>query len=323
MECPVNNIKHLMTTGLLLLVTTFQLPVIASEFDYPTRQITNKIQVIFGPLVLPDNKNRGFRNNVVIVTTSAGIVLMDPGGSAWAGEMVATKIKSMSDMPVVAVFNSHAHGDHWLGNEGIKRHFPDVVIYGHPDMKARLEQNDGLFWLETINRITDNRANGKQVVAPDRTANNGDVISIGDTEFRILHFGKAHTDSDIMVEIVGEGALFTGDVVRDRVIGLMEDDSSFKGNIESIEKIVAMNYKYFIPGHGNVGGVDIPLTYMAYLKSLRIIVKQLFDEGIESYEMKPRIVEDLADYNKWRGFDQRLGAQISQVYLEIEEEEFE
>jgi len=190
-------------------------------------------------------------------------------------------------------------------------------------MKARLEQDDGLFWLETINRITDNRANGKQVIAPDRTVNNGDVISVGDMEFRILHFGKAHTDSDIMVEIVGEGALFTGDVVRDRFIGLMEDDSSFKGNIETIEKIVAMNYKYYIPGHGNVGGVEIPLTYMTYLKSLRNIVKQLFDEGIESYEMKPRIIEALAEYRQWRGFDSRLGGQISQVYLEIEEEAFE
>jgi len=319
----MDNFKFSITISLLLLVAALQLPVIAGEFDYPMIQVTDKIQVISGPLELPNNKNRGFRNNVVIVTTSKGIVLMDPGGSAWSGDRVVAKIRSMTDAPVLAVFNSHVHGDHWLGNEGIKRHFPDAVIYGHPNMKARLERDDGLFWLETINRITDNRANGKQVVPPDRTVNNGDVISVGDTEFRILHFGKAHTDSDIMVEIVGEDALFTGDVVRDRFIGLMEDDSSFKGNIETIEKIVAMNYKYFIPGHGNVGGVEIPKTYNGYLKSLRNIVKQMFDEGLESYEMKPRIVEALSDYSKWRGFDLRLGSQLSQVYLEIEEEEFE
>jgi glyoxylase-like metal-dependent hydrolase (beta-lactamase superfamily II) len=319
----MDNFKFHIIISLLLLVTAFQLPVIAGEFDYPVTQITDKIQVIFGPLDLPNNKNRGFRNNVVIVNTSKGIVLMDPGGSAWSGDMVAARIRSMSDMPVVAVFNSHAHGDHWLGNEGIKRHFPDAVIYGHPSMKMRLEQNDGLFWLETINRVTDNTANGKQVVAPDKTVNNDDVINVGDTDFRIFHFGKAHTDNDIMVEIVGESALFTGDVVRDRFIGMMEDDSSFKGNIETINKIVTMNYKYYIPGHGSVGGVEIPLTYNAYLKSLRKVVKQMFDEGIESYEMKPRIIESLADYRQWRGFDLRLGTHISQVYLEIEEEEFE
>ena len=114
-----------------------------------------------------------------------------------------------------------------------------------------------------------------------------------------------------------------GDVVRDRAIGLMEDDSSFEGNIEAIEKIVATNYKYYIPGHGSVGGIDMPLEYSAYLKSLRDIVAELFDEGLESYEMKPRIIKALVDYNDWRNFELRLGENISRVYLEIEQEEFE
>lgn len=319
----MNNTKFLVITSLLLLVMAHQITVIASDFNYPIRQVTNKIQVIFGPLDLPDSQNRGFRNNVIIVSTSKGIVLMDPGGSAWTGEMVARKIKSISDTPVVAIFNSHVHGDHWLGNEGIKRHFPNAVIYGHPKMKARLEQNDGLFWLETINRVTDNMADGKHVIAPDRTVNDGDVISVGDTDFRIIHTGKAHTDNDIMIEIVGEGALFTGDVVRDRALSIMQEDSSFKGNIEAIDKIVSMNYKYYIPGHGSVGGVEMPQVYGAYLKSLRNIVKELFNEDMESFEMKPRIIKALADYSNWRGFELRLGAHISRVFLEIEQEEFE
>lgn len=319
----MSSIQNLLMTSLLLLVTTHQSPVDAAEFDYPIKQITDKIQVIFGPMDLPDSNNRGFRNNVIIVHSSKGIVLMDPGGSAWSGDMVARKIKSMSGEPVVAVFNSHAHGDHWLGNEGIKRHFPDVVIYGHPKMKARLERNDGVTWLETINRLTDNLAEGKQVIAPDRIVNHGDMITVGDTEFRVIHTGSAHTDNDIMIEIVGEDALFTGDVVRDRFIGVMEDDSSFKGNIEAIDKIVALNFKYYIPGHGSVGDAEMPLSYRAYLKSLRDIVHELFDEGIESYEMKPRIIEALNEYRDWQGFDLRLGAQISRAYLEVEREEFE
>lgn len=319
----MNNVKYLVFTGFLLLAIVHQSPAIAGEINYPIERVTNKIQVMFGPLDLPDSNNRGFRNNVIIVSTSKGFVLMDPGGSAWSGEMVARKIKSMSDKPVVAVFNSHAHGDHWLGNEGIKRHFPNAVIYGHPKMKARLEKNDGLFWLETINRVTDNTADGKSVIAPDKTVNDGDVISVGDTDFRIIHAGRAHTDNDIMIEIVGEAALFTGDVVRERFPGLMEGGSSFKGNIAAIKKIVSMNYKYYIPGHGRVGSVDMPLKYSTYLQSLRNIVKKYYDEGLADYEMKPQVIKALADYRDWSGFELRLGPQISRVYLEIEQEEFE
>jgi glyoxylase-like metal-dependent hydrolase (beta-lactamase superfamily II) len=319
----MSSIKYLIIASLFLLATTHPPPLYADDFDYPIKQLTNKIRVILGPVELPDSNNRGFRNNVVIVRTSTGIVLMDPGGSAWAGEMVASRIKSMQETPVIAVFNSHAHGDHWLGNEGIRRHFPEAVIYGHPRMKARLERSDGLAWLETINRLTDNLADGKEVIAPDRVVNNGDVITVGDTEFRIIHTGSAHTDNDIMVEIIGEDALFTGDVVRNRFIGLMEDDSSFKGNIEAIDTILALNFKYYIPGHGNPGGAEIPMSYRAYLSSLREIVDELFEEGIEDYEMKPRIIEALNDYRDWKGFDTRLGSQISRAYREVEQEAFE
>jgi glyoxylase-like metal-dependent hydrolase (beta-lactamase superfamily II) len=248
---------------------------------------------------------------------------MDPGGSAWAGEMVASKIKETFDMPIAAVFDSHAHGDHWLGNEGIKRHYPNAVIYGHPNMKARLEGNDGPFWLETINRITENTADGKHVVAPDKIVNDGDVITVGDTNFRIIHTGKAHTDNDIMIEIVGENALFTGDVVRNRFLGIMEDDSSFKGNIAAIDKIAAMKFEYYIPGHGSVGAVGMALAYKSYLASLRDAVKELYDEGMSDYEMKPQVITALSDFNSWTGFELRLGAHISRVYLEIEKDEFE
>ena len=295
----------------------------ADEFDYPLDRITDRIEVIYGPLEMPDERNRGFRNNVVIVTTSAGIVLFDPGGSAWAGEMVAKKIHAITGKPVVAVFDSHAHGDHWLGNEGIKRVFPDVVIYGHPRMKARLEGNDGQTWLDTINRVTNGKADGTRVVAPDLTVNDGDVVRVGDTDFRIIHTGSAHTDNDIMIEIAGEDAVFTGDVVRNNFLGLMEEDASFSGNIAGIDRLLGMKVRYYIPGHGRVAGAAMPGRYRDYLVSLRDAVQEQMDVGLADYEMKPAIAETLADYSDWTNFDRYLGAHISRAYLELEAESFD
>jgi glyoxylase-like metal-dependent hydrolase (beta-lactamase superfamily II) len=133
--------------------------------DYAPASITEKVRVIYGPLDLPNAQNHGFRNNVVLVSTSAGTVVFDPGGSAWTGEMVARLVADEGGK-IVAVFDSHAHGDHWLGNEGIKRHYPDAAIYGHPIMKARVEGNDGVNWLESINRVTEGTADGRVVIPP-------------------------------------------------------------------------------------------------------------------------------------------------------------
>lgn len=293
-----------------------------SAADYPLVPVTDKIYVIYGPFDLPNKNNHGFRNNPVIVLTSAGVVVFDPGGSAWAGEMVARKIKSVNQEPIVAVFNSHAHGDHWLGNEGIKRIYPDAVIYGHPVMKDRVGGADGDYWLSQIEKLTDGTAEGKRVVPPDRAVNHNDVIEIGDTRFRIYHTGPAHTDSDIMIEIVDQDALFTGDVVRNSLLGIMESDSSFMGNIAAIEFIVEKNFKYYIPGHGRAGGIEIVKNYRAYLETLLATVRKLYDEQLADFEMKPAVTDALSAYKDWAGFDIRVGPHISRAYLEIEIEAF-
>ncbi len=307
---------------LILVILQCMYASMVSGMEISLTQISDKIYLIYGPLDQPSKENRGFRNNPVIVLTSAGVVVLDPGGSAWSGEMVVDKIKSITRDPIVAVFNSHAHGDHWLGNEGVRRAYPEAVIYGHPVMTSRINGSEGIDWLEQIERLTENTGGGKAVVAPNLTVNNNDVIDIGDTKFRIHHTGPAHTDSDIMIEIVDQQTLYTGDVVRNKLLGLMRSDSSFIGNIAAIEAMVKMGFKYYIPGHGKVGGAEIALDYRNYLESVYSTVKQLYEEELEDFEMKPAVLDAVSAYKDWVGFDLRLGANVSRAYLEVESEEF-
>ena len=292
--------------------------------DYPITRITDNIYTIYGPFDLPNDKNQGFRNNPLIILTKDGVVVCDPGGSATAGNMVINKIKTITNKPVIAVFISHAHGDHWLGNEAIKDAYPNAVIYGHPKAKAKIDSGNGLQWLEIINKTTKDTAKGTRVVSIDKTVNNGDIIKIGGKTFRIYHTGKAHTEGDIMVEIMDENAIFLGDVVRNNFLGLMEEDSSFKGNIAAIDFILTEmpKFKYYIPAHGQMGDTQLLKKYRNYLSAVYDKVRMLYPTGIADFEMKPEVLKTLTPYKSWAGFDLRVGAHISQVYLEIEAEEF-
>ena len=60
--------------------------------------------------------------------------------------------RSITEKPIVAVFNTHVHGDHWLGNQAVKAAWPDVAIYGHPNMLALIEQGEGKAWVDMIAR---------------------------------------------------------------------------------------------------------------------------------------------------------------------------
>ena len=312
--------KLLFSTLLLLLCNNVVFA--ADDLDYPLTRISERIHVIFGPTDLPSEKNRGFRNNPVLVTTSNGIVLFDPGGSAAAGRYVVDKAKSLHKGDIVVVFNSHAHGDHWLGNEAVRDAFPNAVIYSHANARNQIMSSDGLQWLTTINEATKGNAEGKRVVAPDKTVKDGDVITVGDVHFRIYHTGPAHTDGDIMVEIVEENTLLTGDIIRNGMLGIMDSNPSFKGDIQAIDAMLAKHFKLYIPGHGKAGGEEIMLAYRRYMSTLYEGVKKLYPTGMADYEMKEKLLPQLTEFKQWNAFDMRVGEHISQVYLEVEKEGF-
>lgn len=290
--------------------------------NFPLQAVTDKVHVIYGPFELPNEKNRGFRNNPVIVQTSAGVVVMDPGGSRAAGDLVLKQIRQLTAEPVVAVFNSHAHGDHWLGNEAIKDAFPKVAIYAHANARDKIRDQVGMNWLDTMNRLTKGTARGKRLVPPDHLVEAGDIITIGDTRFRIHHTGQAHTDGDIMVEIVEHRVIFTGDIVRNGLLGIMEDDSSFAGNVAAIDYLIEQKPDFYIPGHGRGGDIAMLKHYQHYLATLYQQVQKLYAKGLADYEMKPQIESRLAAFKDWAGFEMRLGAHISQAYLQVENEAF-
>lgn len=315
-------ISPAVTRSLLLLILSVALPLQAEDGLYQLTPVADRVHVIYGPLDLPDRNNRGFRNNVVIVETSEGVAVFDPGGSAYAGERIADTIKATFRAPVVMVFNSHVHGDHWLGNEGIRRRYPVADIYAHPRMKRRLEAGEGEFWLETINRVTGNSAEGRKVVGPNRAVTAGEIIHLGDTRFRILHYGASHTDNDIMIEVMDEQILFTGDVVRNGLLGIIEEDASFIGNIQAIDTILGTPYRLYIPGHGPAGDAAMVRRYRDYLSRLREQVEALYAEGLSDFEMKPLVREAVSDYRDWAGFELRIGPHISRAYLEVELESF-
>ena len=58
-----------------------------------------------------------------------------------------------------------------------------------------------------------------------------------------------------------------------------------------------------------------------FLEVLYASVKKYYDEGLQDFEMKDKIIADMAAFSDWFNFEE-LGPLISFVYLQIEEEEF-
>ncbi len=291
--------------------------------DHQADEVAPGVFVIHGPLDYPNPQNQGFMNNPAFLVTDAGVVVVDPGSSVQTGEMVLRQIRKVTDKPLLAVLNTHVHGDHWLGNQAIRAQFPEVPIYGHPKMLAAIEAGAGVAWVERMMRATEGATEGTEVVGPDQSLDNGDEVQHGGLTFRIHHYGQVHTHTDLMIEVPEKGLLFLGDNANNKRIVRM-DDGSFAGTVAALEKVKqdAFAAKVLVPGHGKTGGWEIVDANRDYMATLYGTVEVLFEEGISDFEMKPQIAEKLAAFKDWAGFEDELGKHISLAYLQVEEAAF-
>lgn len=289
--------------------------------DVAAVQVAKNTYVIHGPLEQPTPQNRGFMNNPAFILTPEGVVVVDPGSSLYIGEMLLRQLRKHSDLPVIAAFNTHVHGDHWLGNDAIRRAYPEAAIYAHPRMIAAVEQGAGETWIDMMNRLADNAVQGTRVVGPTHALNDGDEIKLGGLSFRIHHNDHAHTLTDIMIEVMEEDLVFTGDNANNLRIVRM-DDGSFKGNIDALESALELKRKVYVPGHGQTAGAELVIAYRDYLRTVYENVAELYEEDLAVFEITAKLRPKLTAYREWVGYEQELGKHVSLAYLEAEADAF-
>jgi len=307
----------------LLAALAFCTPVLAGSQDvvrpYPAQKVSPSVYVIHGPQGVPSVENQSFMNNPAWVITSEGVVVIDPGSSVQAGRMVMAQLKKTTKKPVTHVFNTHVHGDHWLGNQAVLEVWPKATLIGHPDMIKKARDGADAFWIQLMSDMTKGFTDGTRAEIPTVEAADGQEFKIGGKTFRIHSSTDAHSKTDLMIEIVEDRTLFTGDNVLSRQVMNLRD-GTFKGVMKATDQALALNAKLYVPGHGKSGDRKFVEEHKAYFATLMAEVRRMYDEGKSDFEMKPVITEKLKAYKNWAEWDANLGQQISLAILEIEQE---
>lgn len=291
--------------------------------QYPLDRVSSHIYVVHGVHQLPNPKNRGFMNNPAAILTSNGVIIVDPGSSAEVGKQLLKKVRKVSDKPVIAILNTHVHGDHWLGNSGIRERYPNVPIYAHERMIQRANAGEGEDWIKLFNRMTKGAIAGTRAIVPNRGLKGGETLKLDGVTLRVHYAGHAHSDNDLMYEVVDDKALFFGDVVNNKDIpnSAVPQDASYSGSIAAIKTMLQGPATIFIPGHGRTGGREVPEAALRFLEKLRGSVSKYYKQGLADYEMKDAVINELAEYRDWYNFNE-LGRVITFVYQEVEKENF-
>ncbi|HIM57986.1 MAG TPA: MBL fold metallo-hydrolase [Gammaproteobacteria bacterium] len=288
--------------------------------DYKFDKLSDSAYVMHGPLGEPNKQNQGFMNNPGIIIGAHGVIVIDPGGTYQVGQQVINEIKKITDKPIVAAFNTHVHGDHWLGNQAVLEQYPNVKIYAHSQMIAEAKDGEGEFWTGLIERLTEGASKGTIATYPTDATSHLQIINVGSEQFKIHNpTTKAHTTTDIMIEHVGSKTLFLGDNDMVHRLGGFGGTSDMHSNIKVLNYATNLNLNHYVPGHGPSGDAEHAVKpYLGYLLILQDEARKGYEEDLADYEIKPFADKRLAEYRDWHGYDAQLGRHINKMLLEIE-----
>jgi glyoxylase-like metal-dependent hydrolase (beta-lactamase superfamily II) len=293
--------------------------------DIPAKQLSQHAWMVYSPDGFPTPENKGMMSNVIFVVTSAGVVVIDSGASLQIGQMAIRMIRKVTDKPVVAVFNTHYHGDHWLGNHAFVRAFGEKLpIYALQSTIDKLKGAEGNLWRSLMERWTNQSTLGTQVVLPNTAVKHGQAIQIGDVTFRMHHYGPAHTPSDLCVEVVQDKLTAVGDIAMTNRIANM-DEGSYAGTFKYYKALMeAAGQQLWVPGHGGAGH-DLLKTYGEFMAGIWEPCLKAVEAGQSETEAKAAVMKDArvaARAKTMQGFDGNIGKYVSLAYLEAEKVAF-
>ena len=288
-------------------------------YDVEPTKVTDRCYYFLAKDPEPSPENKAFFNNPGFVITSEGVVVIDTGSSVQIGEMVIRQIKKVTDKPIISVINTHYHGDHFLGNHAFVAENPQLEIISHQATIDNIKNGGGEFWVGFMQRNSNDAISGTIITPPNKTVEGGETLKFGDTTIKIHQFTKAHTECDLIVEVVEDKTAFLGDVAMRRVANMA--DGSFPGTIETMKKAKELGCTNYILGHGPHDNASICDDMQTFCENIYLNAMKYYDEGLSDFEMKPKIMEEpfMKDVaSKWPGYDTTLGNFISLAVAEAE-----
>ena len=245
-------------------------------YDKP-RQVLDGVWTAIGATSPPRYENSGHNNNLSFVVTSEGVLLVNAGGAYLLAKAMHEEIKKITSQPVKYVILENGQGHAMLGSSYWKQQGAQIIA--HEDAAHEIEAN-AFAILEQAKRILKDRAEGTEVIMPDKTFSDKMRITLGGVDIDLLNLGPAHSPGDIAVWLPQTRLVISGDLAfHQRMLPLFEHTNTAAW-IETWDKFEALGAEIVIPGHGEPTNMAEVTRYTRdYLVHLRKNIAQVIDAG--------------------------------------------
>ncbi len=190
--------------------------------------------------------NRGDIANLGFIVGDNSVAVIDTGSSPYLGDQLKRAVRSVTNLPIRYVINTHVHPDHVLGDVSFVG--TDTVFVGNARLSAALQAR-GPYYMNALPRtVGEDDAKGAQVIAPTLSVQDETTLDLGGRKIVLKSWPTAHTDNDLTVWDAATQTLFASDLLFVNRIPVL--DGNLSGWLSDLEGMAAIPAKLVVPGHG-------------------------------------------------------------------------
>jgi glyoxylase-like metal-dependent hydrolase (beta-lactamase superfamily II) len=170
----------------------------------------------------------------LVLISDDGVILVDTSVAQMADKIKAA-ITRLSGKPIKFIITTHAHPDHFGGNEELAK--AGAVIVAHDNVRARMVSGQKI---PAFNQIIPPSAPG---ALPSVTYADTMTLHVGGETIELIHAPRAHTDNDSLVFFRRANVIHTsGTFGNDQTYPFFDLSSggSLDGTIAAQEKILSL-----------------------------------------------------------------------------------